>query len=129
MRRNQKNRQGSLLVEFAILLPLVLIPLLAGIWDISTFIDINQVLTRAAREGVVMASRGTDPISPVQDYIESAGLSAANLTVSISEQEEAAGFGQEVAITLNYDLEGAMVFPWDDILPAGVSSVAYAKME
>lgn len=129
MRRNDSTRQGSLLVEFAILLPLVIIPLLAGIWDISTFIDINQVLERAAREGVVIASRGTDPVTPVQQYIESAGLSATNLSVSIEEKAEQVGFGQEVAITLNYTLEGATVFPWDEILPAGVTSVAYAKME
>lgn len=129
MRRNHKNRQGSLLIEFAVLLPLVLIPLLAGIWDISTFVDINQVLTRAAREGVVMASRGADPVSPLQDYIESAGLSAANLTINIEEQEEAPGFGQEVALTLNYNLDGALVFPWAELLPNGISSVAYAKME
>lgn len=129
MRRQDTSRQGSLLIEFAILLPLVLIPILAGIWDISTFIDINQVLTRAAREGVVMASRGSDPISPVQQYIESAGLSPENLTVTIAEQEEAPGFGQEVCITLNYSLAGSTVFPWAELLPDGVSSIAYAKME
>lgn len=129
MRRNDSSRQGSLLIEFAILLPLVLIPILAGIWDISTFIDINQVLTRAAREGVVMASRGSDPTSPVQQYIESAGLSSEKLTMTIEEQEEAPGFGQEVCVTLNYNLDGSTVFPWAELLPDGVSSIAYAKME
>lgn len=126
---NNKNKQGSLLVEFALLIPMVLIPLMVGIWDVSTFIDINQVLTRAARDGVVMASRGSDPTYPVQQYIETAGLSAENLTVTVAEKEEAAGYGQEISITLNYDLSGITVLPWSDFLPDGVTSIAYAKME
>lgn len=76
-----------------------------------------------------MASRGSDPTSPVQQYIESAGLSSEKLTMTIEEQEEAPGFGQEVCVTLNYNLDGSTVFPWDELLPDGVSSIAYAKIE
>jgi len=129
MRRNEHKKQGSTIIEFALIIPLVLVPLLAGIWDISRVIDINQILTRAARDGVVLASRGNDPVSPVQDYIEAAGLNAANLTVTVSEGAAEQGYGQEVSVILSYDFTGTTMLPWETLMPDGISRVAYARME
>lgn len=127
--RERKNRQGIAIAEFAIVMALLLVPILAGVWDISHFIDINHILTRAAREGVVMASRGDDPTLTVKSYVESAGLLPENLTVEITQTDDQPGMGQEVKVLLNYNFDGYTVLPWENIMPTGISTVAYAKME
>ncbi len=129
MRKNDNSRQGIAIAEFALILPLLLVPLLAGAWDVSKMIDINQVLTRAAREGVVMASRGNDPSSRVQEYIEAVGLSATNLTVTVEHGAEDELLGQEVRVHLAYDFSDDTFFPWDDFLSERITSAASAKME
>lgn len=129
MRKNAQNKNGSAVIEFALLMSLLLVPLLAGVWDASKLIDMNQVLTRAAREGVVLASRGDDPISSVLSYVESAGYVTANLTVTVDHGPVDPDFGQEVSVTLNYDFVDSTVYPWDNLLPNGMTTAAYAKME
>jgi len=127
--RTRENRQGVAIVEFALTMALLLIPIMAGVWDVSNFIDINQILTRAAREGVVMASRGDDPTQTVLDYAEAAGLMTENITVTVTEGEEQPGLGQEVKLVLNYNLDGYTVLPWENIMPNEINSTAYAMME
>lgn len=131
MRKNGKNinKQGSVVVEFAVLIAFLLIPLVIGAWDAAQLVDINQVLTRAAREGVVLASRGDDPVASVQTYIQSAGLDIANLTMTVSVGADDPSMGQAVAISLSYDVADRTVYPWQQILPQGINTVAYAKME
>ena len=131
MRKNDKNikKQGSVVVEFAVLIAFLLVPLVIGAWDAAQLIDINQVLTRAAREGVVLASRGDDPVAPVQTYIQSAGLDVANLTMTVSVGADDPSMGQAVAISLSYDVADRTVYPWQQVLPQGINTVAYAKME
>ncbi|WP_319542434.1 TadE family protein [uncultured Pseudodesulfovibrio sp.] len=129
MRSNDSNKQGAMALEFAILMSLLLIPLFSGMWDASQLIDINQILTRAAREGVVMASRGDDPVEQVQAFIESAGLESNKLVVNVELGQEDPELGQEVAVKLNYSLSGSTMLPWDELLPSGISIAAYAKVE
>jgi len=129
MRRNDTDRQGVAIVEFALVLALLLVPIMAGVWDISKFIDINQILTRAAREGIVSASRGDDPTQMIADYIESAGLDPSDLSVTIEHGPEEPGLGQEVCVSLAYDFAQYTVFPWEDFMPGGITTDAYAKME
>lgn len=129
MRKNSQNKNGSAVIEFALLMSLLLIPLLAGVWDASKLIDMNQVLTRAAREGVVLASRGDDPITNVISYIEDAGYAADNLTVTVEHGLVDPDFGQEVSITLSYNFAESTVYPWDNLLPGGLNVAAHAKME
>ncbi|MBG0790010.1 MAG: pilus assembly protein [Desulfovibrionaceae bacterium] len=129
MKKNDHTRNGSVIVEFALLMAVLLVPLLAGIWDTARLIDMNQVLTRAAREGVVLASRGDDPAPRVLDYVRSEGLSSDNLTVTVQHGPEEPGYGQEVSVTLSYDFTDGMVYPWNGLLPGGLSASAYAKME
>ena len=127
--RNNESRQGVAIIEFAIMMVLILIPIMAGTWDISRFIDINQILTRAAREGVISASRGDDPTSRILDYAETAGLFPDDLTVTVSYGEEQPGLGQEVKVSLAYGFSSYTIFPWEDFMPGGVTTAAYAKME
>ena len=129
MRKNRENRNGSAVIEFALLMSLLLVPLLAGIWDVARMIDMNQILTRAAREGVIMASRGDDPSSTVIAYIQSAGLTVDQLTVTVQVGAEDPVVGQEIAVSLNYNFADSTVYPWESVMPDGLTTTAYAKME
>lgn len=129
MRKNNDKRNGSALVEFAMITAMLLLPLLIGVWDASRLIDMNQVLTRAAREGVVLASRGDDPVTHVVDYVRSAGLAPERLTVAVQHGQDVPSFGQEVAVSLSYSISENIVFPWDILMNDGLTVVAYAKME
>lgn len=127
--RNNESRKGIAIVEFAMLMSLLLVPLVAGVWDISRFIDIGQVLTRAAREGVVLASRGYDPTTRVTEHVEAGGLDPSKLSVSVEESAPQPGLGREVAVYLTYDFADHTLFPWEDFMPPGITKAAYAKME
>lgn len=129
MRRNDNQRNGVAMVEFALIMGLLLVPLMAGVWDVSKFIDINQILTRAAREGVVLASRGQEPTATIQNYVQSAGLDPAHLTVTVAHGTDDIHLGQEVSVELSFDFSGYTIFPWEDIIPQGLSTVAHAKVE
>jgi hypothetical protein len=129
MRKNDTRKQGIAVIEFALMLALLMVPLMAGVWDISKFIDINQILTRAAREGVVTASRGDDPTAQMQDYIQAAGLLPSHLSVTVEHGAEEPVLGQEVRVLLAYDFSGYTIFPWEDFMPEGVTTAASAKME
>ncbi|SOB60733.1 TadE family protein [Pseudodesulfovibrio profundus] len=129
MRRNETHKQGVAIVEFALIMGILLVPLMAGVWDVSKFIDINQILTRAAREGVVLASRGKEPTETIQNYVESAGLDPSHLTVTITHGTDDINFGQEVSVVLTFDFSGYTIFPWEDIIPQGLSTAAFAKVE
>jgi hypothetical protein len=129
MRKNTDSLTGSAVIEFALLMSLLLAPLLAGIWDAAKMIDMNQILTRAAREGVIMASRGDDPAETVRSYVASEGLSTDHLTVSVEVGPEDRELGQEVSVFLNYNFADSTVYPWESLMPGGMTTVARAKME
>lgn len=129
MRRDDPQRRGAAIAEFAFVMTLLLAPLFAGVWDISKFIDINQILTRAAREGVVTASRGDDPTARVKEYVQAAGLHPEDLIVTLDYGPDQPGLGQEVSVSLAYDFSGYTIFPWEDFMPSGITTAAFAKME
>lgn len=129
MRKNNDGRSGSAVIEFALLMSLLLVPLLAGIWDAAKMIDMNQILTRAAREGVIMASRGDDPAETVRAYVASEGLPADNLTVSVEVGPEDRELGREVSVFLHYNFADSTVYPWENLVTGGLTTVARAKME
>ena len=129
MRKNNDTRRGSAVIEFALLMSLLLVPLLAGIWDAAKMIDMNQILTRAAREGVIMASRGDDPAETVLAYVTAEGLSTDHLTVSTELGPDDRELGQEVSVSLTYNFADSTVYPWENLMPGGMTTVARAKME
>jgi len=129
MRNSDNNKQGVAVIEFAIVFALLMVPLMAGVWDISKFIDIDQILTRAAREGVVAASRGDDPTVMIQEQIQAAGLMPENLNVSVEVGNKEPIVGQEVRVYLAYNFSGYTIFPWEEFMPNGITTAASAKME
>lgn len=129
MHRNDDTRRGSAVMEFALLTALLLAPLLAGIWDAARMIDMNQVLTRAAREGVILASRGNDPTQAVLSFVAAEGLSTEDLIVSVAVGPEDRELGREVSVSLSYNVADGTVYPWGRLIPEGLTAVARAKME
>jgi Flp pilus assembly protein TadG len=85
----QPNRRRAVAaVEFAALLPLIL-TLLLGIWDLGRLIEIQQLLTNAAREGGRQASTGQLTNSEVQavvaQYLQVAGLPTSHVVVAVQD--------------------------------------------
>ncbi len=54
---SRQQRRGVAAVELALLLPLILL-LLMGLWEIGRAIDVQQLMSNAAREGGRQASTG-----------------------------------------------------------------------
>jgi TadE-like protein len=70
-------RRGAAAVELALLLPFLL-ALLLGVWEVGRLIQINQVLSNAAREGARQASTGEKTNDQVKlavcQYLKNGGL-------------------------------------------------------
>jgi Flp pilus assembly protein TadG len=76
------ERWGVAAVEFAFIMPAIL-ALLVGIWELGRLIEIQQLLTNAAREGARQAATGQYTQAQVQSvisqYLSVAGLPTANV--------------------------------------------------
>jgi Flp pilus assembly protein TadG len=80
-------RRAVAAVELALLSPL-LVALLLGIWEVGRLIQVNQILSNAAREGGRQASTGlrtnAEVEQVVRDYVGNAGLPTGNVTVTVT---------------------------------------------
>lgn len=86
-RSSRPIRHGAAALEFAIILPFLLL-LLLGIWEVGRIVQVTQIISNAAREGARSASTGTknfDQVRSVVDtYLQNAGIDPAGLTVEIT---------------------------------------------
>lgn len=79
MRTNRCSirRSGSAAVEFAVVLPLLMV-LLTGIWEYGRMVQVTQILSNAAREGARQAATGNKTAAQVdtavKNYLISAGI-------------------------------------------------------
>jgi Flp pilus assembly protein TadG len=84
--RAHGSRRGVAAVELAMLLPLILI-LLFGLWEVGRAIDVQQIMSNAAREGGRQASTGQLSNSQVEqvviNYLQDAGFPATNAVVTV----------------------------------------------
>src|SRR5262245_43268803 len=82
-----RARGGVAAVEFALVLPLIM-SLLLGVWEVGRLIQVNQILSNAAREGGRQASTGLMTNAQVQDavlqYLDRAGLPTAHAAVTVT---------------------------------------------
>ena len=62
------HRDGVATVEFAVCLPLLVL-ILGGLWQVGRYIEVQQVLWNAAREGARDASLGQDNLQTVASNI------------------------------------------------------------
>jgi Flp pilus assembly protein TadG len=82
------ERRGLAAVEAAFTLPIVVV-LMTGVWEVGRMIEVNQLVTNAAREGARVAAGGNIngvgvTVSTVQqkvrDYMTAAGLPSTAIT-------------------------------------------------
>lgn len=81
------RRRAVAAVEFALLFPIILL-LLGGIWEVGHLVEVNQILTNAAREGARQASTSqkhySDVNTAVTNYLNDAGITnLSGLTVQV----------------------------------------------
>jgi len=55
--RVSDRRSGAAAVEFALVLALVLMPLLTGLWEVGRLVQVQQIVSNAAREGARLAAQ------------------------------------------------------------------------
>ena len=124
MRRNTRRaaRRGVACVEFAAMLPFLLI-LLIGIWDVGRLVNVQQHMINAAREAGRQASTGARTVSQVQDtarnYLAREGMPTANVTVSVVNTTNALRFEPSTANQLDrFQIDVAM--PFQDVRWVGL---------
>jgi Flp pilus assembly protein TadG len=80
--RPRKSERGAELVEFALMLPILLV-IFAGLWDFGRAYRVHQAITNAAREGVRLAvvPAGVNQKAAVQDRVK-AYLNKSSLDTS-----------------------------------------------
>src|SRR5580704_7951224 len=83
-----QNRRATACVEFALVLPVLLIFVL-GLLEMGRFIEVRAILAQAAEEGARQASGGqvtnAQVVSIVTGCIAAAGLPTQNLTVTVAD--------------------------------------------
>ncbi len=86
--RNGHPRRGTAAVEMAVVAPLI-VTLLLGTWEMGRFVEVQQIISDAAREGGRQAASGqmtnSQVISAVTSYVSFAGLPTADLVVTVSD--------------------------------------------
>ena len=106
------RQRGSLAVELALLLSFVLMPLLVGVIDFGQILLAQAVVTRAAREGALAASRNQDAAGAANLYMQSAGYDLGLTHVATA---GSGASGTPVTVTVGYDTSGMVIIPWYNI--------------
>lgn len=101
-----KNNRGAALVEFAIVLPLLLL-LLVGIIEFGLLFYNKQVLTNASREGARAGIARVGNISDiVDDYCRDRLISFSSPNdVTTSVAGEGGALNDDLMVTVNYDYD------------------------
>lgn len=127
MRPDERGESGSAVVEFALLLPILLLVLLAVV-QIGVLANDRLLLTQAARAGAREAAVQQDDVA-IREAATSAGagLDPERLQLEVDRGD---GRGSPVTVSLSYDVPIAGVLAvW--LLPTTVtiSSAATARQE
>ena len=120
------RQDGSISVEFALMLVLFFMPLLIGIVDFGQILHAQSVVTRAAREGVVAAARNQDIPTAVDAYIQNAGYDKSLTHIATAGSRVA---GEPVMVTVRYDTSAMVIIPWQGVSPAMTQVAATATAQ
>jgi Flp pilus assembly protein TadG len=82
------NRRGTACVEFAVLVPILLL-LFLGIVDVGQYVNVYQTVSNASREGARVAARQStanvsDVTTAVSDYLTGTNANLPSSAVSVS---------------------------------------------
>lgn len=114
--RSLKNERGGSAVEFAILLPLLLLIIFGG-FEYGLVMFNQQVLTNASREaaraGIVVGSGSIDDLEVqqiandyCQDYLVTFEVPESTPTVTVARDgEDSKEFGHPLIVTVQYDYQ------------------------
>jgi Flp pilus assembly protein TadG len=84
----RRRRRGTAAVEMAFVTPLI-VTLLLGTWEMGRYVEVQQIISDAAREGGRQASSGqmtnSQIITAVTNYVSFAGLPTADLVVTVND--------------------------------------------
>jgi Flp pilus assembly protein TadG len=82
VRTNPAPRRATAAVEAVVVLPF-LVPLLIGLWEVGRLVEVQQVLSNAAREGGRQIATGSTSISTAQtEVINVAARNGITVTTS-----------------------------------------------
>jgi Flp pilus assembly protein TadG len=85
------HRRGTAAVELAFVLPILLV-LLYGVWEVGRLIELQQIMSNAAREGGRQAALGIVTNAQIQtdvmNYLKNAGVPTQNATVTVTNVTE-----------------------------------------
>ena len=128
IKRSLKNERGGAAVEFAILLPLLLLIIFGGI-EYGLVMFNKQVLTNASREavraGIVQDGPSDDEIRAIAlaycaDYLVTFNASDPAPTVNVTPGPLI--FPQELTVTVDYDYEFLLLPNLSQFFGGGTSS-------
>ena len=108
----QRKQAGSMAVELALLFVFILMPMLLGVVDFGQLLLAQAAVTRAAREGVLAASRDQDATKAVSTYLQNAGYDPNQTTVTTSGNGLS---GTPVTVTVRYSTSQMSIIPWSAI--------------
>jgi Flp pilus assembly protein TadG len=80
IRSGRTPRRGVAVVEFAAVVPLLLL-LLLGLWEVGRLLQAKQILANAAREGGRQAATGLKSTAEVQQYVRNS-IQRAGLNIT-----------------------------------------------
>src|SRR3990170_5153387 len=97
-----KNEKGTSTVEFALILPLLLL-LLLGIIQFGSTYNAYLTITHASREGVRLAAVGR--YSPDEVIERATSLDSSKVQVVANPNGGVAPYGEPVSVTVRYPVE------------------------
>ena len=111
LRLGRLNRKGQALIEFALVLPLVLL-LVVGMLEFARAWNLHQVMTDAVREGARRAVLADDTVcpggaasmdsvkAPMWRYVAQAGYNPSYATMTVSPAADFKCTGRNITVTL-----------------------------
>jgi hypothetical protein len=106
--RCQSGQRGQALVEFALVLPLVLIVLFIAV-DFGVGLTRWIAITNAAREGARLGAVGADEVAITQKVVDTSDgiLNAGDIDVGFSDTDANGGIdpGDSVVVDVSYDYD------------------------
>ena len=104
----RRNRGGAAAVEFALIAPIFFL-MIFGMIEFGRMVMVQQVITNSSREGARIAvldgTAGADVVAAVENYLNSAHLSGADVRVltgdpPIESEPSTAGYGEPITVTV-----------------------------
>ena len=131
----RRNRQGAAAVEFAIVAPIFFM-MIFGMIEFGRVIMVQQVLTNASREGaraaVVDGSTSAGTKTVVSNYLSSAGISGATISVLNSSgnavEPSSVGYGETITVKVNVPFSNVSWLPKPWFLSSGTELKASTVM-